>query len=182
MTLVVNLFGGPGVSKSTNAALTFGKLKIREVAVEMAHEYAKDLTWEERHRAIRFQPYVAAKQIWRVHRLLGQVDVIITDSPILLSAVYKGEGYTHAFHEYIFDTFNSWNTLNLLLQRDNDHHRYVQKGRTQTFTQAMHVDDEIKHMLATHGIKYTNVPVQEGEATSNVIIDHILKRLENEAD
>src|SRR5262245_20723095 len=61
-TLTVNLFGGPGCGKSTNAALVFGKLKNDGINVELVTEFAKELTWEGRSGALRFQPYVTAKQ------------------------------------------------------------------------------------------------------------------------
>ena len=40
-TLVINLFGGPGVGKSTLCASVFAKLKIMGIDCEMATEYAK---------------------------------------------------------------------------------------------------------------------------------------------
>jgi hypothetical protein len=84
-TTIVNLFGGPGTGKSTNAALSFGKLKVRGITAEYISEFAKDLVWEERHHALGYQPYLSAKQIYRIQRVIGKVPVIITDSPILLS-------------------------------------------------------------------------------------------------
>lgn len=174
MTLVVNLFAGPGAGKSTTAARVFADLKGKEVEVELAHEYAKDLTWEERHKAIKFQPYVAANQIWRVHRLLGQVDVVITDSPILFSAIYKGEGYTPAFERYLFDTFHHWDTLNFRLIRSISR-KYSPKGRRQSFRESIELDDEIKHLLDRHHIKY--VSTTGPPAPHEPIVRRILEEL-----
>jgi hypothetical protein len=87
-TLVVNLFGGPGVSKSTNRALVFAKLKLAGMNVEEAPEFAKELVWEGRHKALRYQQYIIGKQMWRVERLRGEVDVVVTDSPILFGLIY----------------------------------------------------------------------------------------------
>lgn len=175
MTLVVNLFGGPGTGKSTTCAGTFYNLKQKGFNVEQAHEYAKDLTWENRKRALSFQPYVAAKQIWRVHRLLGEVEAVITDSPILLSNVYGGEGFTPAFEAYVLDTFRSWNTLNIFLTRDPEAHPYNPKGRNQTEEEAQKIDDAILTMLDRYNINRENV--QMGEQAAEVVANMVWDRL-----
>lgn len=43
--IVVNLYGGPGVGKSTGAAYVFARLKEAGVVAELVTEFAKDLTW-----------------------------------------------------------------------------------------------------------------------------------------
>jgi hypothetical protein len=165
MTVVVNLFGGPGTGKSTTAALLFGKLKTAGVNAEMAHEYAKDLTWEDRQRAIRFQPYVAAKQMWRVHRLIGEVDVIVTDSPILFSLIYKGEGVTKSFDQFVLDTFNGWDTENFFLVRNREAHPFNPKGRYQDEDKSVELDHKIKAMLTYEEVPYVSVPVVNASDT-----------------
>ena len=45
-TLVINLFSGPGVGKSTTAAMVFAKLKMNGVDCEMALEFAKEKVWD----------------------------------------------------------------------------------------------------------------------------------------
>lgn len=182
MTLVVNLFGGPGVSKSTTTALVYGKLKVAGINAEIVPEYAKDLTWEKRTAALGFQPYVAAKQMWRIHRLLGQVDVIVTDSPIILSAVYKGEGYTPSFEAFLFDTFNAWDNLNIELERNSINHFYNTAGRSQTEEEAQSVDDRVDRMLHHHGVPHRKVKVQEGEATAEEVLGLVFKRLQGNGD
>ena len=87
-TLVINLFGGPGVGKSTMCASIFSKLKILGFECEMATEYVKDIVWEESFKKLENQIYIFGKQHARVHRLLNKVDIVITDSPLLKSRVY----------------------------------------------------------------------------------------------
>lgn len=167
MTLVANIYGGPGVGKSTTAAEVFAALKRDGCNAEMAHEYAKDLTWEERHSALDFQPYVATRQAWRVHRLLGRVDVIITDSPILLANVYKGAGFTPAFSQWLFDIHHSWETLDVLLERD-PRRAYNPAGRTQTEEEAHGVDAAIRFMLMTDKVDYRRV-MMGPEGTASIV-------------
>ena len=80
-TLVVNLFGGPGCGKSTLMAGIFHQLKIQGYDCEMVTEFAKDIVWEERTELLKEQIYVFTNQNYRLFRVNGKVDIIITDSP-----------------------------------------------------------------------------------------------------
>ena len=46
-TLIVSFYGGPGIGKSTMSSRVFSELKSMNYEVELATEYAKDLTWQE---------------------------------------------------------------------------------------------------------------------------------------
>lgn len=83
--LVVNLFGVPGAGKSTGAAYVFSMLKMRGINVEYIPEYAKDKVWEDNTEVFKNQAYVFGKQSFRMSRCKDKVDVIVTDSPLLLS-------------------------------------------------------------------------------------------------
>jgi tRNA uridine 5-carbamoylmethylation protein Kti12 len=170
VTLIVNLFAGPGAGKSTTAAELFSALKRTGHEAEIASEYAKDLTWEHRQDALHFQPYVCVKQMYRVHRLIGQVDVVITDSPILLALTYRGGGYTRSFEAFVLDIHRSWKTLNILLERQ-DMKRYSEKGRNQTRNEALLLDRTVRNTLDYHKIPYH---VEPGPPTPP---DSILRRI-----
>lgn len=176
MTLVVNLYGGPGTGKSTTAALTFGILKTRGHNAELVTEVAKDLTWEERHHAIRCQPYVFGKQMFRIERLLGQVDVIVTDSPILLSTVY-GRKLGEHFRNYVLDVFRSWDTLDVFLRRDHLVHPYNPKGRNQSEEEANALDETIREMLMEFRVLHQVVPVLSADSTALEIASLVETRL-----
>src|SRR3954464_15085371 len=87
-TVVVNMLAGPGSGKSTMASSVFSELKWRGEETEYVGEYAKDLTWEKRVKTLDNQVYVFAKQHHRIFRLLNQVDIIVTDSPLYLTPIY----------------------------------------------------------------------------------------------
>jgi hypothetical protein len=180
-TLVVNLFGGPGTGKSTNAALVFGKLKVSGVKAEIVHEFAKDLTWEDRHAALAFQPYIFGKQAYHVHRLLGQVDVIVTDSPILLSShIYSrhNAGYdVPGLRVLARQTFEGWNTLNIFLRRDLDTHPFEEAGRNQDQAESTELDTKILDVLYDLEIPHKVVPILPGDATAEQIVDLVMERL-----
>lgn len=163
-TLVVNFFAGPGTGKSTTTALTFGKLKMAGRNVEIAHEFAKDLTWEGRSKALSFQPYIIGKQMYKVVRLFGEVEAILTDSPILFGEIYARESGDYAydpFCEFIWETFLAWNTLNIFIERDTDLKPYNPRGRNQSEDEALELDHDIHEMLHAGGVEHHHVPMKD---------------------
>ena len=87
-TKLINLFGGPGIGKSTVAAHLYAHLKMEGYSAELVTEYAKDKVWEGSINVLRDQIYVFAKQRFRLGRIVGKVEYIVTDAPLLLSMVY----------------------------------------------------------------------------------------------
>lgn len=150
---IVNLFGGPGAGKSTMASGAFYALKKNRVKVEYVTEYAKDLTWEGRHIALANQPYVFGKQLHRIHRVIDQVDVIITDTSILYCAMYAPEDYYANWKPLVFEVFNEMSNLNYFIDRVQP---YDPVGRNQTEGQAMTVSDNMLDTLTSN-----NVPIKQ---------------------
>ena len=129
--LIVNLFGAPGVGKSTGAALLYATLKQAGVNAELITEFAKDKTWERNDTALAAQDYIFAKQHYRIRRVVNQVDVIITDSPLLLSSFYMGHDPSlgRPFQDLVLHAFNSYENMNFFIMRDKP---YNPAGRSQT--------------------------------------------------
>jgi hypothetical protein len=154
--LIVNLFGGPSVGKSTTAAGVFSLLKLHDVECELITEYAKDLVWEERHKTFFDQQYIFAKQnhrLWRVH---DKVDIVVTDCPLMLSPIY-GQRYgttNESFSNNVVDVVGSYNNFNVLLTRTK---RYNQNGRNETEDEAKEVDAAIKETLTKYNMKWREV-------------------------
>lgn len=161
MALVVNMFAGPGTGKSTNTALIFGKLKQQGVNCEIAHEFAKDLTWEERKNALLYQPYVIGKQMWKVERLQKKVDVIVTDSPIIFGLIYREPHIPASFDQFVVDTFKKWDTFNIFLKRMPEYHKFNPAGRSQTESEAKELDQIIYDLLKHNDIDFTSVDADE---------------------
>lgn len=179
-TFVINLFAGPGSGKSTLMAGIFSNLKNRGINCEMAPEYAKEKTWEA-SKILDNQIYVFAKQHHRIIRLLGDVDVIITDSPLLLS-LYYGNNNTKEFRDLILSEFNTMANINFFVERVKP---YNPKGRSQTEEEARQIDLEIKKILSDSLCRFESVKgeAESIEIVSSLIIDRLnAQKSDSEAD
>lgn len=173
MTLYVNLYGGPGTGKSTTAALTFGKLKESGVNAEMVPEFAKDVVWEER-KVIACQPYLFGKQLWRLQRLEGKVDVVVTDAPLLLSLIYAA-GMGPAWKQVVLEQYGLMDNYDVFLERDNINHPYNPEGRYQKkVSEAEAVDNQIKDMLRDNQIGIDRLGVL---GASDEIVHTVIRKL-----
>ena len=175
--LIVNLFGGPGVGKSTTAAGGFALLKLHDVECEIITEYAKDLVWEERHKTFGDQQYIFAKQnhrLWRVH---DKVDVIVTDCPLMLSPVYGNRYKTGSpeFDNNVVSVTNQYRNYNVLLVRTK---KYNENGRNETEDQAKEIDQAVENTLKKFDMTWNLIPANfEGInlITQTIIGDKYLK-------
>jgi hypothetical protein len=149
--IVTNIFGGPGLGKSTTSAGVFCLLKLHDIEVEYVDEFCKGLVWEERDFTFKNQLYLFTKQQHRIWRAADKVDVVVTDSPVLLSCVYRKEMSSDAFKQVVLETHNMHNNMNFLLTREKKYHTV---GRNQTKEEAINLDNEIKEMLETYKVPY----------------------------
>jgi tRNA uridine 5-carbamoylmethylation protein Kti12 len=159
MSLVVNLFAGPGAGKSTMAAALFAALKRQGVSCELVTEFAKDKVWEESYAVLDNQLYIFGKQFHRLRRLFGKVDVIVTDSPLLLS-LYYGCRESYVFKALVMEQHNKMATLNLFVERDASR-EYDERGRMQTLDEAVAIDKSLKKLLEDNEVEYVSVPADE---------------------
>ena len=168
--IVVNLFAGPGRGKSTTCAGVFAKLKLAGVNCEMALEYAKDKVWEESNKVLDDQIYVFGKQLHRIFRLKDKVDVVITDSPILLSIIYDKTGNKY-FSDLVLNQFNNFDNRNYFIERTTV---YNPKGRLQTENEAKEIDKVLLDLLKDCNIEYDSVGKNEAV---DYIFNKIMKEL-----
>ena len=154
--ILVNLFGAPGAGKSTGAAYVFSKLKMAGVNAELVTEFAKDKVWEESKAVFDNQAYIFGKQYFRISRCYDKVDVIVTDSPLLLSILYNHDivlGET--FNALVRRVFGSFNNLNFLLTRVKG---YNPAGRFQTEQESDILALQLEGLLKQERVEYLNVP------------------------
>ena len=169
MSKIINLFSGSGVGKSTMMADIFSQLKWYSINCEMAPEFAKEVVWESRPKPLHHQVYIFGKQYYRIARLIDEVDIIITDSPLPLSIVYKDDTLLDSFDKCVLDVFNQFDNINYFVKRLKE---YNPKGRVQNYEEAKMIDLKVKNLLLTNNIKFTEV---EGSPKGvDQIVDFIL--------
>ena len=150
--ILVNLFGAPGAGKSTGAAYIFSQLKMRGINAELVTEFAKDKVWEGSKAVFDNQAYIFGKQYFRISRCADQVDVIVTDSPLLLSILYnKDEVLGGPFDAVVRRVAKSFNSKNYLLKRVKE---YNPAGRFQTEEESDKLAAELQHLLDWEGVDY----------------------------
>ena len=153
--IIVNLFGVPGAGKSTGAAYIFSQLKMKGINAELITEFAKDKVWENNEKVFKNQLYLFGKQSFRISRVQDEVDVIVTDSPLLLSILYNqtpilGEN----FNQLVYDVFNSYNNINYLIKRTKP---YNPSGRMQTEEESNALAQPMVDLLTNWNVPYNNI-------------------------
>ena len=168
--IVINLFAGPGSGKSTTCAGIFAKLKLAGINCEMALEYAKDKVWESSYEVLDDQIYVFGKQLHRIFRLKDKVEVVITDSPLLLSILYDKTENPY-LRDLVLDQFEKFDNRNYFIHRDTD---YNPKGRLQTESEAKEIDKVLINLLNRFEVDYKMVDKEEA---AEIIFNEIMEEL-----
>ena len=181
--ILVNLYGAPGAGKSTGAAYIFSQLKMRGINAELVTEFAKDKVWEESKEVFNNQAYIFGKQYFRISRCADKVDVIITDSPLLLSTIYNDNPILgEEFNNVVRNVANSYDSINYYITRVKE---YNPKGRFQSEEESDAIANRVKNMLDCEGVEYIEKPGSKAsydeiyeEVLETVLVNEILNSLD----
>lgn len=174
--ILVNLFGAPGTGKSTGAAYIFSQLKMVGINAELVTEFAKDKVWEESKAVFNNQAYIFGKQYFRISRCADKVDVIITDSPLLLSRIYNNDPVLgEEFNKVVRKVMDSYNCKNYYVTRTKP---YNPIGRFQNEQESNAIADDVLNLLKSENINFT---ITTGDIEGyNRIVEEITKELIND--
>jgi len=161
-TYSVNFYGGPGTGKSRIAASVFAKLKFDNLNCELVREYAKEKTWEKNHMALNYQMYISSKQMYKMWVVANSVDVIVTDSPLLLGACYSSDDL---LDKLLLREYRNYHNINIFLNRVNP---YNPSGRNQTEEEAELLDLRIEMFLHDYKIPFDRINASLDQ-TDNII-------------
>ena len=159
-TKVINLYGGPGIGKSTTAMNLCGLLKSNHINAELVREYVKNWIWEERTILESDQLYILAKQHRSERILYGKVNVIVTDSPMWLTTIYEKELSQAPFicdlaiNKFLKESEHIAEHYHILLNRV---HPYQTEGRVQDEEEAKLIDQKIKKFLIDKGEPFISI-------------------------
>ena len=163
-SLVVSLYGGPCSGKSTTMAGVFAKLKCLGIEAEMTSEFAKEKIWENSIDLLNNQIYVFGQQLQSIVRLVGKVDVVVTDSPLLLSIIY-GKNEVPEFKPLVIAVNKRFRMLNFFLRRSTPFHH---KGRIHNESESKDIDQKIELLLSEVKAPFNYVDVDK-DAVMNIV-------------
>lgn len=156
-TFVVNIIGGPGSGKTSNAAFLYYKLKLKGRNVEYINEYAKKLVWLKDFETLNDQYLVSIKQFRLFKAMQDKVQFIVTDA-CLLHGIYYNRYYpdnvsnVDKTQKQILEWYSMFNNINIFLVRGS--FPYEQAGRYQTEVEAKKIDSHMEDILIECGVKY----------------------------
>lgn len=173
---VINIFGGPGVGKSTVAAGLFFRMKCSQMSVELVPEFAKALTYEKRFDVLtNDQVYIFANQHRMIQTVAEEVEYVIVDSPLLLTQIYFNKESNlsdlNLLMPLVIGMFHKYPNQNFLLTRNPDL-EYQDYGRNQTIEQAHGIDDKVARYLKQHSINHRTL--MASESAVELILQDIL--------
>lgn len=176
--LTVNLLAGPGAGKSTFSLGLASALKRSGVNCELVTEVAKDAVMAGNRPALDDQWYLTGVQHQREHVLRYAVDVIVTDSPLILGAIYNrdpDQTRRSAYEAFLVADHRSRSadTMNLLLNRDVD---YQNSGRLESAQEAIAVDRRIVDLLQRYELPYQQIAKNEEPLVASAVIAAIARR------
>lgn len=173
-TLVINIFGEPCVGKSTAATYIYSQLKKNGVNCEYVSEFAKDKCYEGNNEVFKNQEYIFGKQSFKMSRVKNKVNIIVTDSPLILPSVYNDSDILgNKFNDVVLNVFNSYENFNILLERK---HEYKKEVRNQNEEESVVVRTKIIDTLTENSIPYINIISDFSEYDK--LIKLILKKYE----
>lgn len=171
--LVINAFGGPGSGKSTSCLDICQQLKKQGYKAEYVSEYAKDLVYDKNEKLLDGSPEsqfeILKEQLKRVDRLYnsGEVDFIVTDSPVLLNEIYN-KSLTKEYDSMVTSLHNDFNNFTYFMERDAS--AFQEEGRIHNLEESQKIDKDIKQLLAEKKIRYETY---NHDTVDNIIPDAV---------
>lgn len=150
MTKIINIYGSPSAGKSTLSAGLFQRMKLAGKKVELATEWIKEKVYEGATYPFVDELYTFAKQNKKLNQLVGKVDYVICDSPILLTVVYSTKE-PQIFKQTVYEYYKQYDNMDFLLHRT---HEFKEEGRVHNEKESLVVDNKLKILLDSLNIKY----------------------------
>lgn len=159
----INLFGGPGVGKSTLAAWLFSQLKTLGHKVELVTEQAKVYAFAQRIPTVWQQLDIFNRQIQEERKFLERGVSIVTDAPLAAQAIYMQEACWRcdykdhklgdALSSFVFKWGQLYEPWNVYVERAKKSIPYVREGRLQSEGMAETLDNRL--LTYSHPLYHT---------------------------
>jgi hypothetical protein len=172
----INLFGGPGIGKSTLALYLCSELKKLNYNIEYVGEWIKQWAHEKKTLLPWDQFHAFSQQIYaETSKLNNNVNLIISDSPVLMNIAYMRRDKSPYVNQCLdlYKVYSSqYPDINIRLLRGSIGYHKV--GRWESEQEAVEMDLFIKSLMDEVLPEYVELhPIQNQD-----ILYHILKRLQ----
>lgn len=186
----IAIVGAPGSGKSTLAAEIYTILKKQGYNIELVREYIRELFsigWKP--ETIADQYYIMHKQHEYEQSVSDSVDMIVTDSPIILPFYYGNKLNTETLHDrMIFGDLQNMFLKHvhnydfiIVLERSHD---YVEDGvREQTEAESDKIHDDLVRLMDLYKIEQSicgNYDDCLSSAIARIVFDKGLKNTVND--
>lgn len=173
-TFMVSFIGASGVGKSAAGLGTAFKLKMLGQSVEYVQEVTKGMVYNGiLGKYIPNQSYIIAEQFRQMYDLLGQVDYIVTDAGLEISALHASKE-DEVVEKLAWYLRNKINQVTIFIERDEEKVPYETRGRVETEEQSRQFSIQLEEYLNKNHIKYIKVKGSDMaiEVALNAIKEH----------
>ncbi len=165
--LLLNFTGQPGAGKSTIAAGVFHILKKRKWNAELITEYTKELIMQEDYWSLNDELIVFTEKYIRIKRMKN-VDLVVTDSPLINSMVYGKEQYSESGSKFFYDISLKFDSLYFVVEPKTE---YIPFGRMPDENKAVEAGKEIISIL--DNIPHPVYKIEGNDSGMNKAVDII---------
>lgn len=177
--LVINIFGAPGVGKSTLAKkLQEFMSKYKPALVE---EFATFLIKEGRENELENQTFVSSNQAKMLENGFKQSNLVISDSPIDLGIIYnsfnankndkESSDYTFEVHNIVNNANTKYESIDIFIKHNQESEKgYSMQDRVHTLQESKFLEEDISRYL----LHYERKPiVVDRSCDIEILIDTI---------
>lgn len=172
MTCLINLFGSSSAGKSSLMADLFNTLKLKGYSVEMCPEIIKQWAWDGIRPNKYDQYYLMGQEIKQQSRLLGKVEFVISDSPVMQNAFYNNylnnkDNLYEPSRDYLnMVRLDGHKVLDYMLIRNKP---FETTGRYQTEEESDLIAEKLQQYLVERGVQYIVLKGKDHERVENIL-------------
>lgn len=150
-TIVVNLIAPPNSAKRQTGEKLCEELLKQGVTCSLVSQSGKGHE-TARYSSVKDEIYIFSKQFHKMFRLHGNIEVVVTDRPLVLSLYYNykyGKGYYNRLNDLILEQDKNFYNMNFYLDNRFPTHDY-----DIDIEELMDMDGELKNLLKEFNISY----------------------------
>ena len=168
---VINFFGSPGVGKTTATMELTSMLKKAQIDAEASLEFVKEYIHSNSEHLLAYQNYIFAQQErqLRIFKDSNEVELVVTDAPLLHSAFYAPDQYPVFFKELVFEIFQSYENVNFFINRK---HTYSHQGRIHDEEKSDLMSRKLRAFLINHSIHF--IEIDSTDNLRETVFEHLM--------